>query len=135
MASAKLRHNDTEMLAALRQSLKDLENVKLIKPGAIADLKASLRQRIAGLEDKFLREECAMAIRNQPLNEKLKHLGFAPGNRMRLYGEIFEMANDPIVVNESLVLMDAVETRSGEHRRLRIPLPVLRMASESKKAA
>ena len=71
----------------------------------------------------------------QPLNEKLKNLGFAHGNRMRLYGEIFEMASEPIIVTESLVLVDAIETRSGSHRRLRIPLPILRMASESRKAA
>jgi hypothetical protein len=71
----------------------------------------------------------------QPLNEKLKTLGFTPGNRMRLYGQMFEIASEPTVENETLVLVDAVEIRSGTPRRLRIPLPILRMASHSKRAA
>ena len=76
-----------------------------------------------------------MTSQARPLSERLKNLGFAHGNRMRLYGEIFEMASEPIVVTETLVLVDAIETTSGTHRRLRIPLPILRMASESQKAA
>ena len=52
------------------------------------------------------------------------------GNRMRLYGEIFEMAGDPIIVNDTLVLVDAIETKSGERKRVRIPLPVLKIAAE-----
>jgi hypothetical protein len=76
-----------------------------------------------------------MTSQTRPLSERLKNLGFAHGNRMRLYGEIFEMASEPIVVTETLVLVDAIETTSGTHRRLRIPLPILRMASESQKAA
>jgi len=48
-----MRHHDPEMLAALRQSLDDLENMKLISPDdlAIVALKASLRQRIADIEN------------------------------------------------------------------------------------
>ena len=76
-----------------------------------------------------------MPSQTRHLNEKLKNLGFAHGNRMRLYGEIFEVASEPIVVTETVVLVDAIETRSGSLRRLRIPLPFLRIASENKKAA
>ena len=54
---------------------------------------------------------------------------------MRLYGEIFEMAGEPVVVSETLILVDAIEITSGAHRRLRIPLPIVRIASESKKSA
>jgi len=54
---------------------------------------------------------------------------------MKLYGGTFEIASEPIVENETLVLVDAIEKRSGKLRRLRIPLPILRIASESKKAA
>lgn len=64
------------------------------------------------------------------LTSRLKALGFALGNRMRLYGQIFEMAGDPIIVNESLVLVDAIETKSGERKRVRIPLPILKIAAE-----
>jgi hypothetical protein len=69
------------------------------------------------------------------LNEKLKDLGFAPGNQMRLYGETFEIAAEPTVVNDNLVLVDAIEKRSGNLRHLRVPLPIVRIASESKKAS
>ena len=54
---------------------------------------------------------------------------------MRLYGEIFEMVSEPIVLGETLILVDAIEIMSGTHRRLRIPLPIVRIASESKKGA
>lgn len=64
-----------------------------------------------------------------PLTSRLKVLGFTPGNRMRLYGEMFEIAGDPIIVNETVVLVDAIETKSGERRRVRIPLPILTMAA------
>ena len=76
-----------------------------------------------------------MTSQTTPLNEKLKTLGFTRGNRLRLYGEIFEIASEPDVVKETLVVVDAIEVRSGSLRCLRIPLPILRMASESKKAS
>jgi len=41
------------------------------------------------------------------LTARLKSLGFTLGNRRRLYGEMFEMAGDPIIVNDTLVLVDA----------------------------
>ena len=64
------------------------------------------------------------------LFSRLKTLGFTLGNRMRLYGEMFEMAGDPIIVNDTLVLVDAIATKSGERKRVRIPLPILKMAAE-----
>jgi len=54
-----------------------------------------------------------MPRQTRHLNEKLKNLGFAHGNRLRLYGEIFEVASEPIVVTETVVLVDAIEARSG----------------------
>ena len=47
---------------------------------------------------------------------------------MKLYGETFELVSDPIVVSEKLVFVDGIEKKSGERRRIRIPLIVLRMA-------
>ncbi len=66
---------------------------------------------------------------------ELKRLGFAQGNRMRLYGEEFEFLSGPIVVGENLVLMDATEKRSGQSRRVRIPLPIVKMANRECTAA
>ena len=64
---------------------------------------------------------------------RLKKLGFAPGSQMRLYGEKFEIAAEPIFISDDEVLVDAIEMRSGTLKRMRIPLPVLNMVH--KKAA
>ena len=61
---------------------------------------------------------------------RLKTLGFAQGNQMRLYGEKFEVAGDPIVITDNLVLVDAIEVKSRTFKRVRIPLPILKIAHE-----
>ena len=70
-------------------------------------------------------------MKTQPsLTVRLKSLGFTPGNKMRLYGEKFEIAGEPIVVSDDEVLVDAIEVKSGKVKRMRIPLPVVKMAHE-----
>lgn len=64
------------------------------------------------------------------LTSRLKALGFTSGNRMRLYGEMFEIASDPIVADETMVLVDVIERKSGERKRVRIPLPILKTAAQ-----
>ena len=49
---------------------------------------------------------------------------------MKLYGETFEVAGEPVAVAEDLVLVDAIEKKSGKLKRVRIPLPILRMAAD-----
>lgn len=61
---------------------------------------------------------------------RLKGLGFARGNQLKLYGETFEVASEPVAVAEDLVLVDAIEKKSGKLKRVRIPLPILRMAAD-----
>ena len=61
---------------------------------------------------------------------RLKSLGFALGNQMKLYGEKFEIAGEPIIVNDNVVLVDAIEVKSGKATRVRIPLSVLKIAQE-----
>lgn len=63
------------------------------------------------------------------LTARLKRLGFNKGNQMKLYGEVFELVSEPILIAEDVVLMDATDKRSGLSRRVRIPLPIVRMAS------
>jgi len=63
------------------------------------------------------------------LSARLKVLGFAKGNQMKLYGEVFELMSEPIVVADNVVLVDATERKSGMSRRVRIPLPIVNMAS------
>ena len=66
---------------------------------------------------------------------RLKQLGFTQGNQMKLYGEEFELHSEPIVMGDNLVLVDAVEKKSGRLRRVRIPLPIVNMANGEGKAA
>jgi hypothetical protein len=76
-----------------------------------------------------------MKSSQESLSERLKQLGFAQQNRMRLYGQEFQLLSDPIIVKDHLVFVDAIEKSSGEMRRVRIPLSVLNMVRESRKAA
>jgi hypothetical protein len=63
------------------------------------------------------------------LTARLKRLGFTKGNQMRLYGEVFELVSEPILIADDVVLMDATDKKSGLSRRVRIPLPIVKMAS------
>jgi hypothetical protein len=47
-----------------------------------------------------------------------------------LYGSQFELVSDPLIVDNDLVFVDAVEQKSGQRRRVRIPLMIVRMAAE-----
>ena len=64
------------------------------------------------------------------LCERLKQLGFSRQNHIRLYGSQFELIGDPLVISDDVVLVDAVERKSGESCRVRIPLNIVRMATE-----
>lgn len=69
------------------------------------------------------------------LSARLKRLGFTHGNQMRLYGEVFEFHGEPIVLNDDVVLVDATVKKTGDARRVRIPLPIVHMARGERKAA
>jgi hypothetical protein len=69
------------------------------------------------------------------LSARLKRLGFTKGNQMKLYGEVFEFVSEPIVMADNVVLLDATERKSGQSRRVRIPLPIVNMASAERTAA
>jgi len=70
-----------------------------------------------------------MTKKHASLCERLKRLGFAQENQLRLYGQEFELLSDPLVMGENLVFVDAVEKKSGQRRRVRVPLPVVQMAN------
>jgi hypothetical protein len=69
------------------------------------------------------------------LSTRLKKLGFTKGSQMKLYGEVFELVSEPIVMADNLVLVDATEKTSGRSRRVRIPLPIVNMANGARSAA
>ena len=69
------------------------------------------------------------------LRSRLKQVGFTQGNQMKLYGHEFELLGEPIVVGDNLVFVDAIEKKSGQLRRVRIPLPIVKMANAERSAA
>lgn len=71
-----------------------------------------------------------MTSRHPHLRERLKRLGFSREKQIRLYGSQFELVGDPVVLSDSLVLIDAVEQKSGQFRRVRIPLNIVSMAAK-----
>ena len=75
--------------------------------------------------------------RNQPdtLCERIKRLGYAQNNQVRLYGEVFDLVSDPVSVGDHLVFVDAVERKSGQARRVRIPSTIVQMARTKRRAA
>jgi hypothetical protein len=84
-----------------------------------------------------------MTKKQTSLCERLKQLGFKQENQMRLYGEEFELLGDPLVIRDDLVFVDAIEKKSGQRRRVRIPLsirhlaegPLVSMANGDRRAA
>jgi hypothetical protein len=64
------------------------------------------------------------------LCERLKRLGFSRDKQIRLYGSQFELVADPIAMSDTLVFFDGVEQKSGQVRRVRIPLTIVRMAAQ-----
>jgi hypothetical protein len=76
-----------------------------------------------------------MTAQQGTLCERLKRLGYSQGNRVRIYGEEFDLVSDPITVQDQLVFVDGVERKSGSLRRIRIPLPIVRMISQDIRAA
>ena len=74
--------------------------------------------------------------RDQPsLCETLKRLGYAHDNQVRLYGQVFDLVSDPVILSENFVFVDALERKSGQVRRVRIPPTIVQMARIKRRAA
>lgn len=67
--------------------------------------------------------------------ESLKRLGYAHDNQVRLYGEVFDLLSDPVEISENLVFVDALERKSGQFRRVRIPRTIIQIARMKGRAA
>lgn len=73
--------------------------------------------------------------RNLPsVCETLKRQGYECGEQVKLYGQVFELASDPFSVAENVVFVDAVERKSGQFRRVRIPRTIIQMAKMKNRA-
>lgn len=78
--------------------------------------------------------------RNDEVCERLKALGYAHRNRIKIYGEEFDLTSNPIADGNGFAI-EAIARKSGDARMLRIPLSILQMitsdlaASVSRRAA
>jgi hypothetical protein len=66
--------------------------------------------------------------------DRLKRLGFTRENQIKLYGTQFRLVGDPLIMSDNVVFVDAVEQKSGELRRVRIPLMIVKMATDQAEA-
>jgi hypothetical protein len=62
------------------------------------------------------------------LCERLKVLGYADRNRIRIYGEEFDLTSNPIADGNGFAI-EAVSRKSGQARKLPIPLSVVQMVT------
>ena len=69
------------------------------------------------------------------LCRKLQQMGFTQGSWIRLYGQEFELVTEPIAMGDDLVLVDAIEKKSGQFRRVRIPLSLVRVANANEESS
>jgi hypothetical protein len=59
--------------------------------------------------------------------EKLKDLGYARSNHIKLYGEHFQLLSDPFP-HESGIAIQAMRTDGKAPRTVKLPLPIVKMA-------
>ncbi len=75
--------------------------------------------------------------RNQSdtLCETIKRLGYSKNSQVKLHGEVFDLVSDPVAVGENFVFVDALDRKSGQIRRVRIPPTIVQMARSRCRAA
>lgn len=66
--------------------------------------------------------------RDAELCERLKVLGYAHRNRIRIYGEEFDLTSNPMRDGNGYSV-EAISRKSGQARKLPIPLSVLQMVT------
>ena len=69
------------------------------------------------------------------LCDRLKRLGFARENHIKLYGMQFLLIGDPVVVADNAVFVYATEMKSGQLRRVRIPMTIVNIARDEQQPA
>jgi hypothetical protein len=65
------------------------------------------------------------------LSERIKRLGYSRQTQVKLYGAVFELVSDPVVMGDQLVFIDRIEKTTGSLRRIRIPLPIVLVAKQA----
>lgn len=85
--------------------------------------------------NRRLRRDSCMTSQQIAMCERLKRIGYSEGQRIRLYGQEFDLTSDPFAIHEDLVFVDGIEKKSGMTRRVRVPLPVVQMIRRDTRAA
>jgi hypothetical protein len=76
-----------------------------------------------------------MTPQQSALCETIKRLGYAKDSRVRLYGKLLEVISDPVCSGNDCVSVHARDLKSGTSEHFRIPLNIVRMAGEGRRAA
>ena len=71
--------------------------------------------------------------RNDEVCERLKALGYERRKTIRMYGEEFDLASNPVADGNGFAI-EAISRKSGVARMLRIPLSILQMITNDLKA-
>ncbi len=66
---------------------------------------------------------------NARICERLKTLGYEHKNRIRMYGEEFDLISNPLSDEQGFAI-EAVSRKTGDARKLRIPLSVVQMIAK-----
>lgn len=62
------------------------------------------------------------------ISEMVRLLGYARNNRVRLYGEVFDLVSDPVRIGENLIFVNGKQVKSGHVTRVRIPESIVETA-------
>jgi hypothetical protein len=65
------------------------------------------------------------------LCDKLQSLGYAPGCRVRMYGQEYEICSAPFENDGVLAVRAIAARRSRREQIVSIPLPIVRIAADS----
>ena len=66
--------------------------------------------------------------------ETLQSFGYRAGARMRLYGEELQITSEPYLDGEHIVVRANSVSAASAERTVRIPIPIIRMASSARAA-
>ena len=72
-----------------------------------------------------------MTRQQASLSKMLIRRGFSKGNLVKLYNEEFELVSNPFVMGDALVFVDGIGRKSGQLRRVRIPLTIVNKAKQA----
>ena len=76
-----------------------------------------------------------MTPQQSELCEAIKRFGYAKNSRVKLYGKLLEVISDPVCIGDECVSVHARDLKSGGSASVRIPLNIVRMASDGRRAA